>query len=385
VLLLLLSVKVFDVMDQYELTKKQKPFDRYFFWIVVLITGMGLLFFVSASLGILARSETKFYGVLFNQLVLGLVGGFLALWICTRIPYTFWRKYSFYIFFGALALTLAVFIPKLGFEHGGARRWINIGPVSFQPAEFLKIAFVIYFSAWLAWTRKKQEDIKFRIIPLMVMLGVVALALLRQPDTKSLILITSAACGMLFTSGVSWKKIISIIVLGVGAIVVLAFIRPYVMDRIKTFFNPAHDPQGASYQLQQSLIAIGSGGITGRGLGQSVQKFNYLPEPQGDSIFAVIGEEFGFVGTTLLLILYVFFAIRGYKIALRAPDTFSRYLVVGLITLLTAQSFLNIASLVGLFPLTGVPLVFISHGGTALLIALGAVGIILNVSRYEKR
>lgn len=384
-LLLLLSVKVFDVMDQYELTKKQKPFDRYFFWIVVLITGMGLLFFVSASLGILARSETKFYGVLFNQLVLGLVGGFLALWICTRIPYTFWRKYSFYIFFGALALTLAVFIPKLGFEHGGARRWINIGPVSFQPAEFLKIAFVIYFSAWLAWTRKKQEDIKFRIIPLMVMLGVVALALLRQPDTKSLILITSAACGMLFTSGVSWKKIISIIVLGVGAIVVLAFIRPYVMDRIKTFFNPAHDPQGASYQLQQSLIAIGSGGITGRGLGQSVQKFNYLPEPQGDSIFAVIGEEFGFVGTTLLLILYVFFAIRGYKIALRAPDTFSRYLVVGLITLLTAQSFLNIASLVGLFPLTGVPLVFISHGGTALLIALGAVGIILNVSRYEKR
>lgn len=371
--------------ENKELVQKQKPFDKYFFWIVILITGLGLLSFVSASLGILARSETKFYGVLFNQIVLGLVGGFVALWVCAHIPYTFWRRYSFYIFLGALGLTLAVFIPGLGFEHGGARRWINIGPVSFQPAEVLKIAFVVYFASWLAWTRKRQEDIKFKIIPLVIMLSVVALALLRQPDTKSLILITCAACGMLFTSGVAWKKIIGIIVLGIGAIVILAFVRPYVMDRIKTFINPASDPRGASYQLQQSLIAIGSGGVTGRGLGQSVQKFNYLPEPQGDSIFAVIGEEFGFMGTTILLVLYVFFAIRGFKIALRAPDTFSRYLVVGLITLLTAQSFLNIASLVGLFPLTGVPLVFVSHGGTAMMIALGAVGMILNVSRYESR
>lgn len=234
-----------------ELTKKQKPFDKYFFWIVVVITGIGLLSFVSASLGILARSETKFYGVLFNQIVLGLVGGFIALWICARIPYTFWRRYSFYIFLGALGLTLAVFIPGLGFEHGGARRWISIGTFSFQPAEVLKIAFVIYLAAWLAWARKKQEDIKFKIIPLVIMLGIVALALLRQPDTKSLILITAAACGMLFTSGVSWKKIIGIMVLGVGAIVILAFVRPYVMDRIKTFLNPASDPRGSSYQLQQ--------------------------------------------------------------------------------------------------------------------------------------
>jgi cell division protein FtsW len=373
-------------MNQYkQLFQKQKPFDMYFFWIVIIITGIGLFSFISASLGILAKSESKFYGVLFNQIVLGLVGGFGALFVTTRIPYTFWRKYSFYIFLGSLAITLAVFIPGLGFEHGGARRWISIGPVSFQPAEFLKIAFVIYFASWLAWTRKKQEDFKFKIVPLVVLLGIVALSLLRQPDTKSLILITAAACGMLFTSGVSWKKIIGIMALGIGVVAILAFVRPYIMDRIKTFINPSSDPRGASYQLQQSLIAIGSGGVLGRGLGQSIQKFSYLPEPQGDSIFAVIAEEFGFVGTTILLIMYVFFAIRGFKIALRAPDTFSRYLVVGLITLLTAQSFLNIASLVGLFPLTGVPLVFISHGGTALMIALGAVGIILNVSRYQKK
>ncbi len=351
----------------------------------MLISGLGLLSFVSASLGILAKSESKFYGVLFNQIVLGFILGLLVLWVFARIPYTFWRKNSFFIFLGAVILTLCVFVPGLGFAHGGARRWISIGPISFQPAEALKIAFVIYFSAWLAWTRKRQEDIKFRIIPLFIILLVVASSLLFQPDTKSLILIIISACCMLFTSGVSWKKIIIICLIGFGAITVLAFVRPYVMERIKTFINPSSDPRGSSYQLQQSLIAIGSGGAFGRGLGQSVQKFNYLPEPQGDSIFAVIGEEFGFLGTTLLLTLYVFFAIRGFKIALRAPDTFSRYLVVGLVTLLTAQSFLNIASLVGLFPLTGVPLVFISHGGTALMVALGAVGIILNVSRYTKK
>lgn len=367
------------------LFKKQNHFDKYFFSIVMLIAGVGLLSFVSASLGILAKSEDKFYGVIFNQIVLGFVCGSIALYLCSRIHYSFWRKSSFYIFIGALVLTSLVFVPNLGFEHGGARRWISIGPIAFQPAEFLKISFIIYFSAWLAWTRNKKQEVKFKIMPLAIMVGISALVLLRQPDTKSLILIICASCGMLFVSGVSWKKILTITFVGALAITLLAFVRPYVMERIKTFINPSSDPRGASYQLQQSLIAIGSGGVFGRGLGQSVQKFSYLPEPQGDSIFAVIGEEFGFLGTTLLMVLYIFFAIRGFKIALRAPDTFSRYLVVGLVTLLTAQSFLNIASLVGLFPLTGVPLVFISHGGTALMIALAAVGIILNVSRYTKK
>jgi cell division protein FtsW len=187
--------------------QKQNPFDKYFFWIVMLISGLGLLSFVSASLGILAKSESKFYGVLFNQIVLGFILGLLVLWVFARIPYTFWRKNSFFIFLGAVILTLCVFVPGLGFAHGGARRWISIGPISFQPAEALKIAFVIYFSAWLAWTRKRQEDIKFRIIPLFIILLVVASSLLFQPDTKSLILIIISACCMLFTSGVSWKKI----------------------------------------------------------------------------------------------------------------------------------------------------------------------------------
>ena len=364
---------------------KPRQFDTYFFGIVLLISLIGIFSFVSASLGILAHSETKFYGVLFGQLVLGFVGGLAALWVAIRIPYHFWRNNAFVIFIITLVLTLAVFVPHLGFAHGGARRWISIAHISFQPAELLKVGFVIYFAAWLAWTSKQEEEFKYKLLPFLIMLGLVAGALLVQPDTKSLILITAAACSMLFVSGVSWKKILGIIGVGLVGILLLALVRPYLMNRIKTYISPSSDSRGSSYQLQQGLIAIGSGGIFGRGLGQSVQKFNYLPEPQGDSIYAVIGEEFGFIGSALLVVLYVFLAIRGYKIALQARDIFGQYLVVGIITLLVSQSFLNMASLVGLFPLTGVPLVFISQGGTALMIALFASGMVLNVSRYQKK
>jgi cell division protein FtsW len=364
---------------------KPKQFDTYFFGIVMLISVIGIIAFVSASLGVLAQSDTKFYAVLFGQIVLGFVGGMAALWLAIKIPYHFWRNYALAIFILTLALTLAVFVPHLGFSHGGARRWISIFHVSFQPAELLKLGFVTYFAAWLAWTNKKKEEFKYRFLPLIIMLAVVGIALLLQPDTKSFILITAAACSMLFVSGVSWKKIILIIGIGIVTVGILALVRPYLMNRIKTYINPSSNAQGSSYQLQQGLIAIGSGGIFGRGLGQSVQKFNYLPEPQGDSIYAVIGEEFGFIGSALLVVLYVFLSIRGYKIAMQSRDLFGQYLVVGIVTLLVAQSFLNMASLVGLFPLTGVPLVFISQGGTSLAIALFASGIVLNVSRYQKK
>lgn len=363
---------------------RPQQFDRYFFITVVIITVFGLLSFVSASLGILANNENKFYGVLFNQLVLGFIGGLAGLWVMTNVPYKLLHRHALTIFIATLLLTAAVFIPHIGFSHGGARRWISIGPISFQPAELLKFGFVVYFAGWLAWAIKKKQEFHYKIAPLIILLGIVGIVLLFQPDTKSLVLITASALAMLFVSGVSLKKIIAIIIGGIVLIGILAFFRPYLRNRIKTFINPNTNTKTTSYQLQQGFIAIGSGGMFGRGLGQSVQKFNYLPEPQGDSIYAVIGEEFGFVGSTIVVCLYVFLAIRGYMIALRAYDDFGHYLAIGIVTLLTAQSFLNIASLVGLFPLTGVPLVFISHGGTSLCIALAAAGVVLNISRYQK-
>ena len=366
-------------------TFKHLQFDKYFLILTLIIVLVGLLCFVSASLGILASNTSKFYNVIFNQLILGFVGGMIVLFLCMQIPYHFWRNYSFYFFLAALGITLLVFVPHIGFAHGGARRWISLGPVSFQPVELLKIAFVMYFAAWLVVAQKKKGEFVYKIIPLIGMLVLVAAVLLHQPDTKSLILIAVAGCAMLFVSGVPMKNIFIVLGIAVVALAVVIAVRPYVRARIKTFINPASDPRGSSYQLQQSLIAIGSGNVAGRGLGQSVQKFNYLPEPQGDSVFAVIGEEFGFIGTTILITLYVFFALRGYKIALGAADRYGTYVVTGLVTLLIAQSFLNIASLVGLFPLTGVPLVFISQGGTALMMSLATVGIILNVSGAKKK
>jgi cell division protein FtsW len=275
-------------------------------------------------------------------------------------------------------------IPGIGQIHGGARRWINILGYSFQPVEFLKIGFIIYFSAWLSWVKGKVKDPMFSILPLIVSLGIIAAVLLKQPDTKSIILIFITALTMLFVSGTPVKYILSFFGIAIVLAIILVSFQPYLRERVNTFINPSQNSQGSSYQLQQSLIAVGSGGILGRGLGQSIQKFNYLPEPQGDSIFAVIGEEVGFLGCVILIILYVAFALRGYRIAIRnAPDSFAKLLVIGFITIITAQSFMNIASIIGVFPLTGVPLVFISQGGTALLLSLGMMGIVLNISRFQ--
>lgn len=365
--------------------EKKQGIDKTFFGIVLALVVLGFISFVSASFGILAKDQAKFYSVILNQIVLGFGAGGLALYFASRIDYRFWRTYSFYWFLGSILLTLLVFVPSLGFEHGGARRWIDIAGISFQPVEALKLGFLMYAAGWLSWAKHKVGDFKMGVLPPLIMLGIVAGILLQQPDTKNLILLLAASAAMLFVSGAPWKHIFAVGAIALVGFGILVHMKPYLADRVKTFINQDHDPRGSSYQLQQSLIAVGSGGITGRGLGQSIQKFSYLPEPQGDSIFAVIGEEFGFAGATLLVLLYAAFCLRGLRIANRAPDLFGRLFTVGIVILLTAQSFLNIASTLGLFPLTGVPLVFVSHGGTSLLFSLAAVGIILNISKHQKQ
>lgn len=359
--------------------------DKIFFGIILSLIIIGVIMFVSASLGILNKNESKFYGVMFNQLIYGLCGGLVALYFGLRIPYKFWRQYSLPIFIASIIITTLVFVPGLGFSHGGSKRWINIFGQSIQPVEFLKIGFIIYFSAWLSWAKDRVKDFRFSLIPLIVFLGVITAILINQPDTKSLILITITALVMLFVSGTPWKYILGMFVVSVLAFIILALATPYLKSRINTFLHPSQNGSSSSYQIQQSLIAVGSGGILGRGVGQSIQKFNYLPEPQGDSIFAVIGEEVGFVGSVIIICLYLAFFMRGYRIAHYAPDSFSKLLVIGIITIITAQSFMNIASIIGVFPLTGVPLVFMSQGGTSLLIYLGVMGIVLNISKFPKK
>ncbi len=363
---------------------KGKKIDRFFLTLVLILIFGGLAMFVSASLGVFAKNEKTFYTILFSQLALGLCMGFIGMYFALKIDYKLLRKYSFYIFLISILLVSLVFIPGIGWSHGGARRWVSLGPVSFQPAEFLKFGFIIYFSSWLASVKARIKDFKFGVLPLLIMLGIIAFILLKQPDTKSFILITITGISMLFISDVPLKYIFGAGAIAVVFLVTLVFFKPYLQERVKTFLNPSEDAKGSSYQIQQSLIAVGGGGVFGRGYGQSIQKFSYLPEAQGDSIFAVIGEELGFVGSVGVVVLYVLFALRGFRIANNSPDVFSRLLVSGIVILIVGQSFLHIASVIGVFPLTGVPLPFISHGGTSLMIYLVAVGIVLQVSKFSK-
>jgi len=358
--------------------------DRFFFFATALLVVVGLLVFASASLGLLSRSGATFTSVAFSQLFLGLFLGGVALLVTSNISYRFWRRYSFPLFLLSVLASIAVFIPGLGLPHGGATRWLSIGSFSFQPAEFLKFGSVVYISALLSSLRREMHSIP-SMIPLLIAIGIVALVLIAQPDTGTLIVILAVSFLLFFVGGGRWLHIFYLTLIAAVLFSALIYFKPYLKDRIMTFLDPARDPSGSSWQVQQSLNAIGSGDIFGRGFGQSIQKFQYLPEPIGDSIFAVAAEEFGFVGSVGILLLFAFFCARGMQIAARSPDYFSGLLVLGLVILITFQSLINIASMLGVFPLTGLPLLFMSHGGTALFFSLLEVGIILNVSKSMKR
>ncbi len=360
-----------------------KSVDTILLALVILMVGFGFLIFSSASLGLLARDGASFGNVATSQFLFGIVGGGLALFGMSSLHYRHLRKYAFYIFLVTIILTLTVFIPGLGLSHGGATRWISIGGFTMQPAELLKLGFVIYVATWLSGMQDVIKDTLRGTLPFVGIVGVVGIIMLLQPDTDSFLIMGMAAMAMFVVAGGKWRDVFLMFLAAVILLGLVALVRPYIMDRLTTFLHPEDDPLGSGYQIQQSLIAVGSGGISGRGFGQSIQKFEYLPEPIGDSIFAVYAEEFGFIGSSLLILLYLAFTFRGYKMANLAPDLFGTLLVIGFMTLIVCQAFLNIGAMLGVAPLSGLPLPFISHGGTALLATLTMVGIVLNVSKYR--
>lgn len=360
---------------------RHKKSDKVLFITIVTILLSGLVIFFSASLGLLARDGAKFGSVASSQIGLGLiVGGIFAI-IVSNINYKKWGKYSFWIWLFSLILTLMVFVPGIGFEHGGARRWIAIGNLTLQPAEFLKITYIIYLSAWIATVKKDIVTLKNGLVPFLIISGISSIVLLAQPDTGTTLLMVGTGAALYFIAGANLKHVGATILLAIVALTSLVMMRPYLLARIKTFVDPSSDALGSGYQIQQSLIAIGSGGLTGRGFGQSVQKFNYLPEPIGDSIFAVAAEEFGFLGVSILVILFSILLIKGFILGMRIKDTFGGLLMLGLVILIAAQSFFNMGAMLGILPLSGLPLIFVSHGGTAMFFALFSVGIMLNISK----
>ncbi|MBL7045570.1 MAG: cell division protein FtsW [Parcubacteria group bacterium] len=358
--------------------------DRTLLILTIMLVVGGFFIFTSASLGLLAREGARFSSVAFSQIIFGMLFGSILLIVTSNIRYRKWRTYALLIFGLSVVSTFLVFVPGLGFEAGGAKRWLSVGSFSIQPAEFLKIGYVIYLSAYLSSNRAKTATFLHGLIPFLGITAVAAVPLLLQPDTGTLLVLLSAGTAMFLVAGARLRDLLATALIPIGGVLILAISRPYVRDRLMTFLDPSADPLGTGYQIQQSLIAIGSGQWFGRGFGQSVQKFNFLPEPIGDSVFAVFSEEFGFLGAFILVSLFLAFAFRGLKIASQAPDYFGGLLVVGVVILIVSQSFINIASMLAVLPLTGLPLVFISHGGTALFFALGSIGIVLNVSKYRK-
>ncbi|MBY0473059.1 putative lipid II flippase FtsW [Patescibacteria group bacterium] len=358
--------------------------DTPFFFTTGALVVCGLLIFTSAALGQLARDGASFTSVAVSQLLLGFVCGSILLVFFSRLDYRILKPYTPYIFAFAFFLTLLTFVPHIGLSLKGASRWIVIGGFSVQPEEVLKLATVLFLAAVYSTRAKTVQTLKGGIVPLILITGSVAAVLIAQPNTAGVIIIGMASAAILFAAGGRVLHLCMLAAVGVCAIVGAAFVYPHVASRIETYLHHSSDPQGAGYQVEQSLIAIGSGGLTGRGFGQSIEKFSYLPEPIGDSIFAVAGEEFGFIGSSLLVMLFALFTMLGLRIAARAQDPFGGLLVVGLVILIAGQSFFNIASSLALVPLVGVPLIFVSHGGTALALALAEVGLILSVSRHMR-
>ena len=358
--------------------------DKPFLLISITLVVVGFFIFSSASLGLLAKESSNYSSIAFSQTVFGLLLGTVAMVIASRLDFKIWKKFAFWFLLLAIILNILVLVPGIGFEHAGARRWIRLGSISFQTSEILKLAFIIYFAAWIAGVKERIKTFNWGFLPLLILFIISTFLLLQQPDTDNLILIILTGMVMFVSAGGKWRYVLFVLLAGVIGIAFLATTRPYVKERITTFFNPQADALGASWQIQQSLIAVGSGGLFGRGFGQSVQKFTYLPEPVGDSIFAVAAEEFGFVGSVTLLLIFVLFATRGLKIASRTTDIFGRLSVVGIVIMIVSQAFVNIGAMLGVIPLSGITLPFVSHGGTSLFITLFEVGIVLSVSRTRE-
>lgn len=352
--------------------KTKRKYDRALFFLTLLLTALGFVAIADAS----SPQALEVFGDSFyfvkQQLVWGGIG-LAALIFAATVHYRFWQRLAPFLFFASLALLVAVVIPGVGNQILGARRWINIGPLTFQPSEFVKLSLAI-FIAWLV-----EYEIPFYYYT--VALGLVAGLVMLQPDLGTTIIILSIGFIQLFVAGVNLLGLLGLGLAGGFLGFLLILVSDYRRARLMTFLQSSQDPLGSSYHIRQVLLALGSGGVFGVGLGQSRQKHLFLPEAATDSVFAIIAEEIGFIGSGLLIILLAVFVLRIIKIASQAEDDFAAVLATGIGAWIGGQAFLNIGSMVALVPLTGIPLPFFSYGGSSLTMVLFAVGILLNISK----
>lgn len=359
--------------------QKNKP-DFLFLFVVFALIFFGIIMISSSSIVVSLEHTGKNYTYVFKQII-SFIFGLVAMFATYQIDYKFWKKNSLWMIVATLILLVMVFLPGIGKSAGGAHRWIGLGSSWFQPSELVKLTFLIYLAAWLDNLGENVQNFTKGFIPFALLISIIVGLIMLQSDlgTTSVILFSSAL--VYFAAGAD----LSHMVVGagglIGAFALLIGTSHYRQQRLLVFLNPSVDAQGAAYHINQALLAVGSGGWWGLGFGQSRQKYLYLPEPHTDSIFAIIAEELGFIRSGIVIAAFLFLGYLGLRIAKNAPDRFSKLLAIGITSWIIFQAFINIGAMINVLPLTGVPLPFVSYGGSSLIVLMAAIGIMLNISK----
>ncbi|MCX6721481.1 MAG: putative peptidoglycan glycosyltransferase FtsW [Candidatus Staskawiczbacteria bacterium] len=373
----------------------KKHFNYFLFFLVVLLVGFSMLFLacLTAPVSLQRFNNTTYY--LYHQFIFGILPAIVLGLLAYKIPLSFWKKFAPLLVFLNLIAVFLVFLPGMGAKAGGATRWLSFGGFGVQPSEFLKITAILYLSAWIAsklseggssdWkssAKKGYYNLIYIFAPFLIFLGLISVALYFQRDASTLGIIAITLLVLYFSAKTPIWHTLFVIVAGLGSLLAMVKFEPYRLDRWLIFLHPNVDPLGKGFQLRQSLISLGSGGVFGKGLGMSVEKFpGFLPQAMSDSIFAIIGEELGIIGCAALVVMFILFLWLGIKISKNSNDKFSKMVAIGIVTWITLQAFINMASVAGIFPLAGIPLPFFSYGGSHLAVEIFGVGFLLNISK----
>jgi len=362
-----------------------KRSDYFLISAVACLVLLGILIITSVTSAIAQQKfgSPTFY--LWRHIIYGLIPGLMLGILAYKIPIGRFKKWIPLALLFNLFLMVLVFVPGIGMELGNARSWLNLRFTSLQPSEPLKLIFILYLASWLAArTGKSKNEFSATLAAFIAIIGIVALLLASQPDVGTLGIIVATGFLMYFLAGTPLKYVTIVFLGGLACFGALIKIAPYRLNRFLVLFGPDKDPMGVGWQIKQALIAVGSGGIFGTGLGMSVQKFGYLPEPMADSIFACFAEETGLIGSLMVVSLFLIITWLGFKIAQNAKNNFEKLTALGIISWLSIQAFINIGAMLRILPITGVPLPFVSYGGSAIVAELIGVGILLNISKNNQ-
>jgi len=362
--------------------KKTAP-DFILITVTLTLLAVGLIMVYSAS-AVWAdyKFDDSFYFVKRQMLFAGV--GIIAMFFLMNVDYWSWRTWAKVMLIVCFVLLLLVLIPGIGTVRNGSRSWIGVGAFSIQPSEFMKLAMIIFLAKYLSINQKNITSFKNGLLPSLLLVFTAFGLIMLQPDLGTGTVMVGTCLVMIFVAGARIKHFVILGLIGLAGFVALVLSAPYRIKRITSFLDPWEDPLGSGFQIIQSLFAIGPGGLFGLGLGQSRQKFFYLPEPQTDFIFAILAEELGFIGGSFVLLLFALLLWRGIRVALGAQDLYGSFLAVGIISMVAIQVMINIGVVTGLMPVTGITLPFLSYGGSSLTLMLMAVGVLLNISRYSK-